>query len=165
MQKRITSRISVIVILGIFVCGFLGVISSKSQAGPEHSLVQNSQGQGHCSNRTIVGDYAFTVDGTLLISPGVTLPFRGLALAHYDGRGNMTQVDHIVYNGVPPQLEWTPGSGTYTVNPDCTGSEVIEVPNSPASPINLHFIVDERGNEIRQVVDANAAIAIGSRVN
>jgi len=166
MQNQIAPRVSAVAILVVFVCVFLGVISSaRSQTDPERSLVQNSSAPGRCSNRTIAGDYAFTIDGTVLISPGVTIPFRGVALAHYDGRGNMTQVDHVVDNGVPPQLDWTPGSGTYTVNSDCTGSGVIEVPNNPSSPINLHFIVDQRGNEIRQVVDGNAVTAIGLRVN
>jgi hypothetical protein len=77
----------------------------------------------------------------------------------------MTQVDHMVDNGVPPQEEWTFGSGTYAVNPDCTGSQVIDIPGNPASPINLHFVVDQGGKEIRQVVDANAVSAIGSRVD
>jgi hypothetical protein len=35
-------------------------------------------------------------------------------MAHYDGEGNLTLVDHIVLNGVPPEPaeEWRPGSGT-----------------------------------------------------
>jgi hypothetical protein len=73
-------------------------------------------------------------------------------------------VDHVVFNGVPPTEEWTPGSGTYTINPNCTGSAVINVPGNPLSPINLHFVVVRQGKEIRQVVDANAVTAVGNKV-
>ncbi len=61
-----------------------------------------------CSNRTLVGDYGFTIDGTIL---NANLPIRGLALQHYDGRGHITQVDHVVDGGYPPPQEWTPGTG------------------------------------------------------
>ena len=58
----------------------------------------------------------------------------------------------------------TPGSGTYTVNPNCTGSAVIIVPGNPLSPINLHFVVVKQGKEIHQVVDANVVTAVGDKV-
>jgi hypothetical protein len=114
-----------------------------------------------CSNRTIFGDYGFALEGVIL-GPGLQL--RGVVLQHYDGRGNLTQVDHIVTEGMPPQQEWTPGSGTYTVNSDCTGVAVINVPGNPNSPINLHFVVVKQGREIHQVVDANAVSTVGKRV-
>jgi hypothetical protein len=85
--------------------------------------------------------------------------------SHYDGKGNLTQVDHVVFNGAPPMEEWTPGSGTYSVNPDCTGSAVINIPGNPLSPVNLHFMVVGQGQEIHQVVDANAVTAIGRKVD
>ena len=112
-----------------------------------------------CSNRTLIGDYGFALEGTFLV-PG--LPFRGVVMQHYDGKGNLTQVDHVVVNGVPPEQEWTPGSGTYSVNPDCTGAAVITAAGNP--PINLHFVIVRQGREIRQVVDSNAATAVGTRV-
>jgi hypothetical protein len=46
-----------------------------------------------CSNKTLVGDYGFTIEGTIL---DANLPIRGLVLQHYDGRGHITQVDHVV---------------------------------------------------------------------
>jgi hypothetical protein len=123
------------------------------------AMAQSQNGQ--CSNQTLFGDYGFALEGVIL-GPG--LPLRGVVMQHYDGKGNLTQVDHVVTNGVPPPQEWTPGSGTYTVNPDCTGIAVINVPGNPNSPINLHFVVVRHGKEIHQVVDANAVTAVGTRV-
>src|SRR5260370_2370821 len=95
---------------------------------------------------------------------GPNLPLRGLFMAHYDGEGNLTLVDHIVINGVPPvhSEEWRPGSGTYTVNPDCTGSAVISTANPP---IPLHFVVVNHGTAIHLVVDANPITVVSRRVD
>jgi hypothetical protein len=85
-------------------------------------------------------------------------------MTHYDGRGNLTQVDHAVTNGMPPEQEWTAGTGTYTVNPDCTGVGVIYTPSNPV-PVHLHFVVVNNGREVHQVVDANAVVAVGKKVD
>jgi hypothetical protein len=114
-----------------------------------------------CSNMTLKGTWGSTIEGTIL---GPNLPFRGLALAYFDGKGHSTQVDHIVFDGMPPAQEWTPGSGTYSVNPDCTGSAVIDSPSNPV-PVPIHFIIVDNGKKFIQVVDANAVIAIAYKVN
>jgi len=167
MQKNSFLRISVLTIPIVLVCGLFGfILSAKSQSDfASRFSIQNQSSQARCSVRTIEGNYAFTVEGMLLLPQGVTLTVRGVSLARYDGRGNMTQIDHVVDNGMAPPEEWTPGSGTYVVNPDCTGTQSIDIPGNPASPIKLHFIVDKGGKEIRQVVDNNAVTAIGSRVD
>ena len=83
-------------------------------------------------------------------------------MAHFDGEGGLTEVDHVVLNGVPPEEEWRPSSGTYSVNPDCTGSAVINTGNPP---IPLHFVVVNHGKEIRGVVDGNAITVNASQVD
>jgi hypothetical protein len=70
----------------------------------------------------------------------------------------------VVVNGVPPAQEWTQGTGTYTVNPDCTGAEVINTPSVP-TPLNIHFVVVNTGKQINQVVDSDASLAVGIRVD
>jgi hypothetical protein len=156
MQWKSISRMSMVAIPIMIVCGLLVATSSM---GP--TARADNEDTKVCTNRTLQGDYGFALEGEIL-GPG--LQFRGVVLQHYDGKGNFTQVDHIVFNGVPPAEEWTPGSGTYTVNPNCTGSAVVIVPGNPLSPINLHFVVVREGKEIRQVVDANAVTAVGNKV-
>jgi hypothetical protein len=85
-------------------------------------------------------------------------------MQHYDGRGHITQVDHVVDGGNPPAQEWAPGTGTYTVNPDCTGSAVINSSSNPF-PLNVHFVVVSHGTEIHQVVDGNAVSTVGRKVD
>jgi hypothetical protein len=86
-------------------------------------------------------------------------------MGHFDGKGNYSQVDHVVAGGTPPPQEWTSGSGPYTVNPNCTGTLVINIPGSPFSPVKLHFVVVRQGKEIRTVVDSgSASTSIGIKV-
>jgi len=149
MLRKLFTRLMLAVTPVVIVCCLL----TSDASAAARSEVQP------CSNHTLFGDYGFALEGTFL-GPG--LPFRGVVMQHYDGKGNLTQVDHVVVNGAPPAEEWTPGSGTYTVNPDCTGAAVINEPGNP--PINLHFVIVRQGKEIHQVVDSNAATAVGIRV-
>ena len=86
-------------------------------------------------------------------------------MGHFDGKGNYSQVDHVVVDGTLPPQEWMSGSGPYAVNPNCTGTLTINVPGSPFSPVKLHFVVVRQGKEIRTVVDSgSASTSIGIKV-
>jgi len=157
MKNNPISRILVPATHAMVLCFLLASgVSALAQSGNGES------GNGRCSNRTLNGSYGFLLDGTIL---GPNLPLRGVVMQHYDGNGNITQVDHVVTDGGPPPQEWTPGTGSYTVNPDCTGSAVLIIPGNPLSPVNLHFVVVNNGKQINQVVDANAVTAVGIKVN
>ena len=130
------------------------------------ALVVSSPLMSHasaCSNSTIRGSYAFTIHGTIFLPDGSTVLLDGLAKQTFDGNGNFTQVDAVAANGnLPPG--WRPGSGTYSVNPDCTGTQTIVIPGNP--DVHLQFIVAQSGNTIHQVVidPGVAATAEGERV-
>ena len=102
-----------------------------------------------CSNSTIRGTYAFTVHGTIFLPNGSTLVIDGIAKETFDGQGGETQVDAIATNGMLTP-GWRPGTGSYSVNPDCTGTQTIVVPGMAA--LHLQFIVAQSGNTIHQVV-------------
>ena len=108
-----------------------------------------------CTNSIIRGTYAFTLHGQILLPDGSSLLIDGIAKQTFDGNGNMTQVDAVATNGnMAPG--WRAGTGTYTVNADCTGTQTIVVPG--LSDLHLQFIVAQSGNKIHQVVtDAGVA--------
>ena len=84
------------------------------------------------SNSTIRGSYAFAIHGTIFLPDGSTLLLDGLAKTTFDGEGNLTQVDAVATNGnLTPG--WRPGTGTYSVNADCTGTQTIVVPGLGAA--------------------------------
>jgi len=102
-----------------------------------------------CSNGTLKGEYAFGVTN-------LTIPQVVAGIKVFDGNGNLTQRDYIG-NSVPAEFA-PPGQerGTYTVNPDCTGSMVINL-NVPGSPppngvIEILFVISDGGRHIHEVV-------------
>jgi hypothetical protein len=95
-----------------------------------------------CSNATLQGEYAF--GGTNYTTLEV---FNGIKVFY--GNGNLTQRDYLG-NTTPP--EFAPAgteTGTYTVNPDCTGSMVI---TTPSLLINILFVISDGGSHIHEVV-------------
>jgi hypothetical protein len=158
MPRTSTSRISMIAPLIMLAC----VLGSPPAARAQ-------QEDGSCSNRTLRGDYGFAIEGLILAIPGAPalpapLPLRAVALTTFDGKGNLTQVDHYVVNGTPPSEAWQPSTGTYTVNPNCTGTLRLIVPGNPLSPFNLYFVVIRQGKEIRTVVNANLVSSVGIKI-
>ena len=150
MQKKSVSRMRM---LAMIVCGLL--------ASGASAMAQSNE--GHCSNRTLFGDYGYASEGVLLPAPGVTLQFRSVGMTHFDGKGNLTWVEHTVVNGTSLGAGWTAASGTYTVNSDCTGTAVVNTPNSPV-PLNLAFMVVREGKEMHSVLDSNAIATVFIKV-
>lgn len=112
-----------------------------------------------CSNETLLGRYAFTVTGQI-ITPGVIAgPVSGVALTEFDGAGGLTQVDHVLHNGIAPIEAWRPGGGSYSINANCTGWMTITPhPTNPAdaSPqLKLYIVVTENGHKIQTVVSGS----------
>lgn len=70
-------------------------------------------------------------------------------MVHFDGKGNSTQVDSLILNGSPIS-DWTPVTGTYHVNADCTGTGT-PLPSNGGF-VNLRFVVARHGKEIHAVV-------------
>jgi hypothetical protein len=114
---------------------------------------------GGCSNGTIAGTYIFTITGQILAPSAAAGPVSGVAMTTFDGFGNLTQVDHVVHNGVTPVEDWRPATGTYSVNPDCTGTfsffpmPTVAADNSPA--IKVYFVICKGGLQINTVVSGS----------
>ena len=117
-----------------------------------------------CNNSTIRGSYAFTIHGTLFLPDGSTVVIDGIDKVTFDGKGSFTQVDAVAMNGHLDAQGWRPGTGTYSVNPDCTGTQTIMVPGLP--DLHLQFIVAQSGNTIHQIVidPGFATTAEGERI-
>jgi hypothetical protein len=119
---------------------------------------------GQCSNRTLRGDYGFAIDGTILVGPPpVPSLLRAVAMTHFDGRGNLSQVDFATRNGVPAAADWRPATGTYEVNPDCTGTAEIVPVGAP--PLQLRLVVFDHGRQVRTIVLGNPTGSLGVKVN
>jgi hypothetical protein len=108
-----------------------------------------------CSAGTLRGEYGFSISGARpTIVNGVTEIEQviGVALTTFDGAGNLTQIDNIhgSISGYPPSAVDRPGTGTYALNENCTGT--ISLTNEGAPTLTLHIVVVKGGKEIRTVV-------------
>jgi hypothetical protein len=144
------------------------VIACALFASGASAMAQSATSESHgkrCSNRTLLGDYGSVSEGVLLNVPGLPpeAQFRAVTMTHFDGKGNLSWVEHTVINGTLLEPGWTPASGTYAVNPDCTGTAVVNTPNSPV-PLSLALVVVKQGKEIHTVLDSDAIATVFIKV-
>jgi hypothetical protein len=102
-----------------------------------------------CSNATLKGAYAFAV----LTVASATGP--GVVVVHgrFDGKGGYTQIDYpgdgLRTSGL---TDFRMGqTGTYTVNPDCTGFQEINL-GAGVGVVTNAFVISDGGRSVHGVV-------------
>ena len=67
---------------------------------------------------------------------------------------------------LPPE-DWTPATGSYQLNADCTGEQELNIPGSPFSPVILRMSVSANGTRVNTVVSkpGYAVSSTGTKVN
>ncbi len=95
-----------------------------------------------CSNATLRGAYGFRVGG--LVVPAGT-PRGVLARFSFDGKGSYSAKLTLNDNG---NIIHVQDSGTYTVEPDCTGRLL---PNPNAGGGTIEIVIVDGGNEFYQL--------------
>jgi hypothetical protein len=147
MSKQIVTSAAGVLLLALAALG-----SSYAQS--------NSSG---CTNRLIAGNFGFTLQGTKLAGPGPTGPQVGVAMTHFDGKGGLTQTDTVTIDGdVVADFTHTPATGTYAVNPDCTGTFTIDFTDGRPTVV-ANFVVVENGNELAPWLSVRAGIRESSQ--
>lgn len=132
-----------------------------SVIGSAPAVTADDRGPFTCSNRSLRGDYGSAIDGTLFFGPTTPL-LRGVVMTHYDGQGSFTQVDFAQVDGVAFSSDWRPGSGTYQINSDCTGTAVIST--GDGNDLHLRLVVVDRGRQVISVVEGHATGSWGVKV-
>jgi len=104
----------------------------------------NAHAKG-CSNANLKGTFAEKDSGFFTNPPPAPASlFAGVILDTFDGNGTITATGFVSIDGtVSPQTE----NGTYTVNPDCTGT--YEVTIAPGVTAHAFFVIDDDGNELQ----------------
>jgi hypothetical protein len=99
-----------------------------------------------CSNATLKGAYAFSVL-TVAAPPG--FPNVVVGLITFDGNGGLTQEDYPGGSGLTAFQ--TGETGTYMVNSDCTGFEMINL-GAGAVILENAFVISNGGRSFHGVV-------------
>jgi hypothetical protein len=123
-------------------------IAAFSALGLGIAPTANAYDKG-CSNATLKGTYADKDDGFIMNTPPAAPSlFAGVNLDTFDGKGTIRATGFATLDGSGgPQTE----TGTYTVNPDCTGT--YEVTISPGGfTTHASFVIDDDGNELQIIV-------------
>ena len=105
------------------------------------ALLQVAQAAERCTTASLKGNYGFTASG-YFPNGAVNAPIVATGVTTFDGDGNVTATVTASFNG---DIQTFPYTGTYSVNPDCTGL----VTATPASGLaNFSIVVVQGGAEI-----------------
>jgi hypothetical protein len=121
-------------------------------------FIASSASAQTCSNRSLKGTYGYTVTGSILTNQGplVAGQFAAVGRITFDGAGGVQTVRWLSDNGAI--IPNDPGSGTYSMNTDCTGSFNITV-GPPGNVITLTlFIVLDDTYELRGIVTTSGIV-------
>ena len=141
----------------------LGLALGSAQiARADDDGAARSDAEDDCSNRSLRGDYAFAIGGTIFAGPNQFL-LRGVAMTHFDGHGNLTQVDFNTRSGAPTSSDWRPATGTYDLNPDCTGTAEVQLTDGSPT-LKLRLVVSDRGRHIDTLVENQGTGSTGTKV-
>jgi hypothetical protein len=133
------TRVARLLVLSLALTGMLAV---------PRVLTRPAQGQTGCHGASLTGPYGLGASGTLLAVPGATV-----ATLVFDGRGTISPT-HLVLSvgGTPDPVDVT---GTYDLDPDCTGKLVIQTAHHNPPRTHYHdadLVVVNGGNEAFVVV-------------
>lgn len=104
------------------------------------ALPANADNKG-CSTGTLKGAFAYTATGSLVAAPAPVGPYAETGTQTFDGKGGITAVGMLSANGnVAPVTN----TGTYTVNPDCTGTFTLQI--APGIASRFYFVLAASGN-------------------
>jgi hypothetical protein len=136
--RRRRTTLALLVALG----GSLGVVPfTLSHARQSDEIVQ-------CTNQTIAGAYGFRTAGVQVRPDGTKVDFASIGRYVRDDQGNVISGE-VTANagGTITHLTLT---GTYTVSPDCTGSQTSNLNTGAA--VHLDFVVVDNGQRLEFVV-------------
>ena len=111
---------------------------------------EQSSDARECSKTTLHGSFGYTSTGTLLetfVPPPFAGPFAEVGRQTFDGKGSTKAIVTFSANGnISSDVAF---EGTYSVNPDCTGSMTLSNPSLGA--IHANFVIDDEGRELRTI--------------
>jgi hypothetical protein len=141
-------RLTTSVVAAVAIAAMAGVALSSTIAA------SSDESPRRCSLETLKGRYLFANSG-ILLPPGfgVTQPTPAADAGFHIFNGDGTGTDTVTFSiGGHIILEDSEAPITYTVNPDCSGSYTVNVPNGPSFAL---FIAPD-GDQLARIPTAPA---------
>ncbi len=114
-------------------------------------------GDKGCSNTTLKGTFSFKGTGSGIGPTAVTL-LDNVLVQTFDGNNAVTAAGIRSFNG---NISMVTQTGTYTVNPDCTGTYAVMV--SPGSgTAHYFFVIDDSGNALQIICTDSGVVFSGT---
>ena len=136
-MKTIVGRIAIAVFL-------LATVSTQSFAQVPSTA---------CSTSRLRGTYTFKMEG---FNPGTTA-FAAVGLQTFDGHGGFSTVNTISVGGsIGAGYSFT---GTYTVNPDCSGTMTANFGGGVTS--TGYFVATQTGKQLYTIITDPGAVVTG----
>jgi hypothetical protein len=138
-------------LLGIGALTACILLSISARAAEPDSLASWHDEGFACSNGTLKGKYGFTITGIRPAARGLPqVALVGTALTRFHGDGTFDQFDNLNVNS--PEVTYQPdrpGTGTYSLNPDCSGTMYL---TAGGVTLQLSITVVDQGREVRTAV-------------
>jgi hypothetical protein len=110
-----------------------------------------------CTNASLAAPYGFSRSGTAGFG---TLSAVAAGVIVFDGVGNISGHDTTSVNGNIIRRTF---SGTYTVNPDCTGSLIVNfLTGTPGRVSPNDFVIVEKGRELLLINTNPGEVILGN---
>ena len=127
--------------IGVVVCALL----TGGGAGWKLGRPVRVKAQSGCSVGNFQGSFGNQYSGFVSLG-GAAVPIADVGHVTADGNGNYTSADTFSINAI---LFRTTQTGTYTVNPDCTGSSVGK--DNLGNVIQSDFVIVNGGAQVQAV--------------
>jgi hypothetical protein len=123
------------------------VIASLIILGPVTLQQGHAQADSEaCSLATLNGVYVFDATGYNIVSGSPPVPKTVVEFLTFKGDSSLTSIGTAVVNGSLLGTEFHPGTGTYTVNADCTGTLTFT-----GSPLGFDLYIASNGSRFHMI--------------
>jgi hypothetical protein len=140
------NRILVSFCLALCAAAFMVWVARPSEAGAVQEF----------SLRSLRGEFVYALDGFTIQGESGNQPFAWAGKEIYDGAGHVAGVFTASYNGQVVRRTYT---GTYTVNPDGSGSTTLTDSNGEVSHFDI--FIQEGGREVSYVATDPGVVSAG----
>ena len=129
--------------------------AASAQQDSDQPLSDNPQ----CTDENLHGRYGYIVSGWLVSLPPVALaPIAAVGVLTFDGEGRILNAQGTFNNSVA--ISRRMGAGSYTVNPNCTGSATVEG-DFAGLTFDFMIIPGAHGSEFSLIVTNSGTVETG----